>query len=222
MLKFIKVAYEDSAFAVFEKPAGILVIPTPKKEQNTMVDVINREYRKPEETDKWHPCHRLDRDTSGLIIFAKGKHNQQLMMNEFHRQAVKKTYVAFVQGKLKRPIGELKSQIIDHEERRYDRSGGEGKLAVTRYKLVEYRRGYSVVEVNPVTGRTNQIRIQFAEMGNPLLGERKYAFGRDFQLKFRRTALHAYHLEFRHPVTKKQVEVESPLPKDMEEFLLKN
>ncbi len=221
MLKFIKVVYEDAAFAVFEKPAGILVVPTPKKETNTMVDVVNREYRTPAETEKWYPCHRLDRDTSGLIIFAKGTHNQELMMNEFRRQAVKKDYIAFVHGKLRRPIGEIKSHIRDLDSLRFDRDSA-AKLAVTRYRVADFRRNYCVVEVNPVTGRTNQIRIQFAEIGHPLLGERKYAFAKDYPLKFRRTALHAQKIVWRHPISKKTIEVESPLPKDMSEFLYKN
>ena len=95
-------------------------------------------------------------------------------------------------------------------------------MAVTRYKIIEIRRGFTVVEVHPVTGRTNQIRIQFSEIGHPLVGERKYAFGKDFQLKFRRTALHAGSLSFKHPVFKNKIKIQSPLPEDMEQFRSQN
>lgn len=213
--------YEDDCYIVFEKPAGLLVIPTPLGEKNTLVHIVNTPSAVSGGSPRLYPCHRLDRDTSGAIIFAKSKENQQKMMDEFRKRRIQKTYVAFVRGKLKNKIGEIKGPVQDYTQRRF-RHGKGAKLAITRYKVLEVRRLFSVVEVYPLTGRTNQIRIHFSQIDHPLLGERKYAFGRDFPVKFRRTALHAHKLAWVHPVYKKPIRILSPLPKDMEDFLAKN
>ena len=218
MSKPIKVLYEDDYFVVFDKPAGLLVIPTPKKEKNTLVNIVNAQYSVSQNDAKLHPCHRLDRDTSGVIIFAKGKRNQQLMREEFQKLAVQKTYIAIIHGTLQKIQGEMRSPIRDLDQQKYHYQGVP-RLAITRYKVIEIRRGYSVLEVYPITGRTNQIRIQLSEVGHPLLGERKYAFARDYTLKFRRPALHAHRLRWQHPINRKYIEVKSPLPEDMRFFL---
>jgi len=154
------------------------------------------------------------------VIYAKGKGNQQLMMEEFRAQRVKKKYIALVHGKLKQPEGVIKNYIEDlaigMKKHRHER-----RLAITEYKVASENRGYSVVEVFPLTGRTNQIRIHFNQMGNPLLGERKYAFPRDFALKFKRVALHARQLDFFHPISRKRLTLTSALPEDMAAFMPK-
>lgn len=216
----VAVLYADENFVVFDKPAGILVIPAPGDARRTMVDIVNQQYGLSQE-GKLHPCHRLDRETSGAIIFAKGKRSQQLMMELFHRRAVTKRYIAFIQGNLPHRQGELRSRIRDLEQKKFQR-GAAAKLSLTRYRVIEQRKAFSIVEVMPVTGRTNQIRIQFGEIGHPLVGERKYAFARDYPLRFRRVALHASALEWTHPVSHKKISVTCPLPKDMEDFIERN
>lgn len=218
--RIIPVLYEDESYIVFDKPAGVLVIPAPGEKKQTLVDIVNRQYA-PVGGWKLHPCHRLDRETSGAIIFAKGKGSQQSMMALFHKQAVAKKYIAFVHGRLSQRQGELHSAIRDFEQVRFQR-GSAAKSSVTRYKVLEERKLFSVVEVIPVTGRTNQIRIQFGEIGHPLVGERKYARGKDYKLRFRRVALHAHALAWEHPVTHKKINVVSRPPKDMEEFIARN
>ncbi len=217
----IEVLYQDEFYIAFNKPAGLLVIPSPHKEKKTLISIVNAQFPSGEIQGRLHPCHRLDRDTSGVILFARGKKNQQMMMAEFFNQRVQKVYIAFVQGKLKKPIGEIKSAIKDFEERRFAWTSLP-KMSLTRYKVLTVKKEFSVVAVYPLTGRTNQIRIHFSDIGHPLLGERKYAFGRDYALKFRRTALHAQDLKWVHPIHKKQIQVHSPLPEDMNQFLQKN
>lgn len=219
--RLIKVLYEDDFFVAFEKPAGLLVIPTPKKEKNTLIDIVDRQFAAFHDSFRLHPCHRLDRDTSGVILFAKGKRNQQLMMEAFKRRAVKKKYVALVHGAPPIRQGELKSAIRDFDQEKFHKNSF-AKTAITRYKVIERRSGFSIVEVAPLTGRTNQIRIQFSDAGFPLVGERKYAFARDFDLRFKRAALHASELEWFHPVLHKPVKITSPIAKDMAEFIAKH
>ena len=218
--RIIPVLYEDESYIVFDKQAGVLVIPAPGEQKQTLVDIVNRQYA-PAGGWKLHPCHRLDRETSGAIIFAKGKGQQQAMMELFRRKAVAKKYIAFVHGRLPQRQGELRSAIRDFDQMKF-RRGAAAKPSVTRYKVLEERKSFSIVEAIPVTGRTNQIRIQFAEIGHPLVGERKYAYGRDYKLRFRRVALHAQALGWEHPVSHKRINVTAKLHQDMEEFIARN
>jgi 23S rRNA pseudouridine1911/1915/1917 synthase len=217
----IPILYEDDTYVVFDKPARLLVIPTPKGESNTLVNIVNDQYVAHSNGSKLHVCHRLDRDTSGAIIFAKGKRAQQAMMDLFKQGSVTKKYIAFVHGKLEERQGEFKGKVLDADEKKF-RKLARGKTAMTHYRVTETKKDFSVVEVEPMTGRTNQIRIHFSKNGHPLVGERKYAFPRDYTLKFRRPALHAFSLEWQDPKTGKKVNVQSPLAKDMEEFSGRN
>lgn len=207
------IVYEDAELLVVDKPSGMLVIPTPKKETNTLTDLLNRELDSRGVEANAYPCHRLDRETSGLIIYAKGKAAQQFVMGEFKRRAVKKTYIAFAQGAVRGPSGTITRNI-------YDKSKARSIPAVTKYKISERKGDFSVLEVEPVTGRTNQIRIHLKDIGHPIVGESLYAFRKDYKLRFKRVALHAHRIEFKHPATKGRVSFESPLPRDMKDFLL--
>ena len=212
--KRYRIVYEDEQLIVVDKPSGMLVIPTPKKETNTLTDLLNRELDERGIEANAYPCHRLDRETSGLIIYAKGKSIQQVMMEEFKKRAVKKTYIAFVNGRTAKDFDIIRKRIYNRNKNRSDE-------AVTKYKTLERREGFTILEVEPVTGRTNQIRIHFKEIGHPLIGENVFAFRKDFKMKFKRVALHAHKIEFIHPVTKKRISFELPLPEDMERFLNK-
>lgn len=196
----IRVIYEDNYLLVVDKPSGLLTVPTPKKEKNTLTDIL-----------RFYPCHRLDRETSGLIIYAKNKKTQQLMMSMFFRREVKKEYIAFVSGQLGKKHGQIRSYISDHPAQ-------AKKLAITDYKLLRQYKYFAQVLVSPKTGRTNQIRIQFKQIGHPLLGESRFAFRRDFKVKFKRVALHASALSFKHPLTNKEMNFISELPQDLKKL----
>lgn len=202
----LPVIYEDNWLLVVDKPSGLLVIPTPKNERRTLTNILNEDLVKVGKTYRLHPCHRLDRETSGLIIYAKGKSIQKQMMDEFKLRRVKKTYLAFVQGTLLENQGEIKNRI-------------KGLSAITKYKVVQRRKHFTVVEVMPLTGRTNQIRIHFKQIDHPIVGETKFAFRRDFKLRAKRLCLHAKALDFCHPVTKKYIHLFSDMAKDLKEFL---
>lgn len=213
----ISLLFDDQYYAAFLKPAGLLTVPTDKGgETQTLVQLVNEQYGK-EGPDgfKMHPCHRLDKETSGLILFAKG-HKAELKMDElFREREVEKVYIAFAHGRLARDKGKIQIALKGDK-----RKGGE--ISTTNYRLVKQRTHYAIVEVRPLTGRTNQIRIHFKEIGHPLVGENKFAFRRDFQLRFKRTALHAASLKFLHPYTEQKVFIEAPLPTDMMNFLERN
>ena len=191
------------------KPAGLLSVSTPKHEARTLTSILNQDAA--DRGLKYHlyPCHRLDRETSGLLIYAKGKHIEQKMILAFRDRLVGKKYIAFVHGKLSPPQGTISSAI-------------EGKSALTKYRVIQEKSNYSVVEVSPVTGRTNQIRIHFKHIQHPLVGEDKFAFRKDFALRFKRVCLEAKELSFKHPVTGKNLTISIDLAADLKDFLAKH
>jgi len=194
---------------VLNKPSGLLTIPTPKNEPRTLTSILNEDLKNKGLSYRLYPCHRLDKETSGLIVYAKGKSMQRKIMEEFWRKNIKKTYIAFMQGGLPKDKGKIDYPI-------------EGRSAITEYRIVEKRKDFSIAEIKPLTGRTNQIRIHFKQIGHPLVGETKFAFRRDFKLKAKRLCLHAKILEFVHPLTKKFISLVASLPYDMENFLNKH
>lgn len=202
----IPVAFEDDWLLVVDKPSGLLVIPTPKKESRTLTSILNTDMKEKGVALRLHPCHRLDRETSGLVIYAKGKSIQKKMMDAFRFRRVKKAYIAFVQG------------VLTHDNGRITRAI-EGRPSVTSYQVIERRKNFTVVKVWPLTGRTNQIRIHFKSIGHPLVGESRFAFRRDAELKFKRACLHGASLEFIHPVTGKVTKINAAWPRDLKDFL---
>jgi RluA family pseudouridine synthase len=208
MSRTIPVLYQDEALLVVDKPAGLLTIPAPGGEVS-LSDILNGAPWRAAGDPHLLACHRLDRETSGILVYARGKAVQKKMMEIFKHRRVEKTYLAFVQGNIDRPAGSLRKPL-------------DGQTARTDYKLLERRRGYSVLEVHPHTGRTNQIRLHFAGIGHPLVGESRFAFRRDFDLKAKRGMLHAGKLAFPHPLTEAALSIEAPLPADMAAFLKKH
>jgi 23S rRNA pseudouridine1911/1915/1917 synthase len=206
MLSNIPVFYEDEWMAIYDKPPGLLTVPAPGNTSRSLTRILNEDLEKQGVTFRLHPCHRLDKETSGLILYAKGKSAQDRLMQLFKSRKISKTYIAFVHGQVEQDKGSINRPI-------------EGQSASTRFEVLERRRDFSVVKLSPETGRTNQIRIHFKAIGHPLVGESKFAFRRDFALRSKRVCLHATHLEFIHPWTSKAVAIESPLARDMQKFL---
>lgn len=206
MLSNIPVFYEDEWLAIVNKPPGLLTVPAPGNKLRTLTDILNEDLQNNDLAYRLHPCHRLDKETSGLILYAKGKSAQEKLMQLFKLRKISKIYIAFVQGRIEQDKGLIEKPI-------------EGQSASTRFEVLQRRRDFSVVKLSPETGRTNQIRIHFKLIGHPLVGESKFAFRRDFALRFKRVCLHAAHLEFIHPWTKEVVKIDSPLARDMEKFL---
>jgi len=206
MLSNIPTLYEDDWMIVVDKPPGLLTVPAPGKKLRTLTEILNEDLEKRGVVYRLHPCHRLDKETSGLIMYAKGKSSQEKLMLLFKNRKISKIYTAFVQGRIEEDKGIIEKTI-------------EGQSASTRFKVLQRRREFCVVELSPETGRTNQIRIHFKAIGHPLVGESKFAFRKDFLLRAKRVCLHAKYLEFKHPQTGHIVAIKSPLARDMQKFL---
>lgn len=219
----INILYEDDHYIAFFKPAGLLSVPADIGNDKTLMHLVNEEFSaRPDEPQqgkgmKLHPCHRLDRDTSGVILFAKGQTPRDRMIEMFRNKEVRKKYIAFVNGRMEHSKGEMASRLKEDIA-----SGDKKSVSVTQYVVKRQHRKFAEVEVYPLTGRTNQIRIHFKQVGNPLVGESKFAFRKDFDLQFKRTALHASELSFVQPFTKERVVIEADLSQDMQNFLERN
>ena len=201
----IPIVYEDKWLLVVDKPSGLITIPAPKKQRHTLLKILNDDLKNRGLNYRLHPCHRLDQETSGLIIFAKGKSIQKRMMREFENRKVSKTYFAFVHGRLTRNKGWIRNPI-------------SGRSALTRYQVLMRLKDSSMVKIQPLTGRKNQIRLHFKQIGHPIVGEDRFVFRRDFKIKANRLCLHAQGLDFLHPVTERSIHLEIGLPEYLKRF----
>ena len=216
----LSVLVEDPDFLIVDKPAGRLTVPTARGEKDTLLartlDYLHHRFgRRPSA----FVVHRLDRDTSGAVVFARTRPALHFLQELFRRHAIEREYIAIVEG---RPTesGRFSAALVADrgDSRRGVARGGEpGKTAVTRYRVVERLEGASLVSVGLETGRTHQIRIHFSSAGHPVLGDR--VDGRRHEPPTPATAprqmLHALRLGFPHPRTGETVRAESPIPEDI-------
>jgi 23S rRNA pseudouridine1911/1915/1917 synthase len=209
MIENIPVVYEDDALVIVNKPPGLLTVGGPDADTRHLTLILNEEAAREGASYRLHPCHRLDKETSGLVIYAKGKAVQQQMMELFKQHLVQKVYRAFAHGRIAQDQGTIRKAI-------------EGKHSVTHFKVVKRLSEFTVLDVRPETGRKNQIRLHFKSLGHPLVGESKFIFRKDFSLRAKRLCLHAGSISFPHPISKKNIKVECPLARDMEKFALEH
>lgn len=216
---FLKVIFEDADLLIVEKEAGISCEHSPVAWKPSMVSIVNQ-YLK-----KTHPhlpvhyvglVHRLDTDTSGLLLYSKSKEGNKIS-DQFKRRVIKRRYLAVVDGAVSRQSGKLENYIAPAElgggQKMRIVGPGKGKKAITQYTVLERYSRATLLEVMIKTGRTHQIRVQLAEAGHPIIGDKIY--GTKGKIPFKRQALHACELEFQHPVTAEKVKVSIPLPRDL-------
>ena len=223
----LRIVYEDDALIVVEKKNGLLTVPVKADSKETTVFSILKEYvRKQSHRNTVHVVHRLDRETSGLLVFAKSPELQEYMRTYWRQLVTKRSYVALVEGKLEKNEGKITSWLTEDSRTALVSSSpvdNGGQLAITNYKVLkesalqtdeaDLKTEYSLVELNLETGRTNQIRVHMASMGHPVVGDRKYGHGNESS-PIDRLCLHARVLEFIHPMTEKKVRFETPMPKE--------
>ncbi len=212
----IQIIYEDEALIIVNKRSGMLSVPDGAVKANDLVSILNQQIEREKVQAKALPCHRLDKETSGVMVFAKGRKAQQIVMDQFRQRKIKKTYIAFVHGRFKQVKGVMKSNMQGAWP--YRKNEGN-KMAITNFELINSASNFSILRIAPITGRTNQIRIQFRDCGHPLIGERRFTHARDWPIKFKRVALHAYSVEINHPLTNKRIDFSVPIPDDMLGFM---
>jgi 23S rRNA pseudouridine1911/1915/1917 synthase len=224
----LNIIYEDRDFLAVNKPSGIVVHPDERHKSETLIQEILKKYPEIKSVgeDPARPglIHRLDKDTSGILLVAKNQKTFQYFKEAFQNNRVKKTYLTLLAGRIKNkeglidlPIGRSKKSPM----RRIAGKGGAGKIrsAITKYKVLKYLDGFSFCEAKPLTGRTHQIRAHFAAIGHPVVCDKIYS-GKKFICpgELARQFLHAYKLEFVSPSGSKLL-LESGLPEDLEKVI---
>lgn len=205
----INIIYEDNHLLVVEKPVNIPVQAdiTKDKDLSTILkEYIKNKYKKPGNV-YLGLVHRLDRPVGGIMVFAKTSKAANRLSKQVREKTMKKTYIAVVQGKIQQE-GILKDKLEKDTKNNITKISKNGKEAILNYKLLQYKDNYSLVQINLITGRSHQIRVQFSSRNHPLYGDQKY----NKNPEKGQIALFAKQLEFIHPVTKEQLTFKLPLP----------
>ena len=219
----LDIVYQDGDIAIINKYSGMVVHPAHGHYSGTLVNAILFQIKDLSGINgEMRPgiVHRLDKDTSGLIIVAKNDKAHTKLTEMFKNKEIKKTYLAIVKGKVRKEKGRIETNIgrdeKDKKKMSVSRDEKKGKLAITTYKVIDSNERYSLLDVNIETGRTHQIRVHMKHIGYPILGD--IVYGRPDN-KIMRQMLHAYKLEFKHPITSEEMVLEAQLPKDFVEAL---
>ncbi len=221
----LRVLYEDDALLVIDKPAGLLAVPLERKSALPSVFDELQEHFRARGMRRPFVVHRIDRDTSGLVVFAKNPSARETLKDQFKRREPQRIYWAVVYGHPDPPSGTWRDHLVWDQKALIQKETHPkdplAKDAVCDYRVLESFRDASLIEVRLGTGRRNQIRIQARLRGHTLVGERRYVYGPDTlrTIAFERQALHARRLAFRHPVDGRRLEFESALPPDFESLL---
>lgn len=225
----LDIIYEETEFLIVNKPAEMLVHPTHREKNGTILNALSfylneatlAERADIQETPKTKDqkpksiivrpglIHRLDKKTSGLLLIAKTARAHRILSNQFERKTIEKTYLALVEGVVERDVGEIVAPIGRFAETKHWNVKDDGKYAETRFKTVERFTGATLLEMQPVTGRTNQLRIHCEFIRHPIIGDEKRG-GREHS----RLCLHAYKLAFNHPATNQRLEFTAEMPQD--------
>lgn len=210
--KNIDIIYEDKDIIVINKPSGLLTVATEKEKNKTAYHLVMEYLKKKNKNNRIFIIHRLDKDTSGIIMFAKNEKAKHLYQDNWNDIVKKRCYYAVIDGKMENKEGTIKSYLKENGNMVYSVKDRSGKLAITEYKVLKERKNISLLDINLKTGRKNQIRVHMKENKTPILGDLKY--GEKSKL-INRLALHAYKLELINPVTKKLLIFEASMPNEI-------
>lgn len=219
----LEVVYEDDDLAVINKQAGLVVHPAPGNREHTLVNALLGRFNSLSDINKNRPgiIHRLDKETSGLLVIAKNNASHLKLARQFSDHSIERKYVALVTGAVEFDEDVIEAPIGRHPLKRKDMSvsfSGNTRYAKTHYRTLKRSRNFSFLELRPFTGRTHQLRVHMAFIGHPILGDTKYGRNNAFP----RMALHAQELGFVHPSTEKFLHFSSEIPPEFRDFIDKN
>lgn len=215
----LKILYEDAYLIVVEKKEGLLSVATDKQKERTAQHILSDYVKRQSRGNRIFVVHRLDRNTSGIMMYAKDEKTQHTLRDYWHDIVYDRRYVAIVCGEMEKDRGTVESWLTDRKL--YVSSSPTddgGKFSVTHYQTIKRANGYSLVELQLETGRKNQIRVHMQSLGHPVLGDERYGCEID---PLGRLALHAFKLCFQHPVTGERMEFETPYPGPFKNLMLK-
>ena len=211
-MKGVKVVYEDAEVIAIEKESGLLTIATDRERTRTAYNIVKKYIKAKNPLEKLFIVHRLDRDTSGVMIFAKTEKMQQILQTNWQDMVLKRTYVAVVEGKVEKDSDTITSYLKENSAFVTFSSDKEiegSKKAITHYKVLRRSKGFSLVEADIETGRKNQIRVHMQTLGHSVVGDKKYGAHTN---PLGRLGLHAKSIVFKHPKTGKILSFETGIP----------
>jgi len=204
----LDIIYEDKDIIVINKPTHLLTISTDNEKERTLFHKVYLYLKKKHKNNKVFVVHRLDKDTSGLIVFAKSEMVKKKLQNNWEKSI--RNYVAVVNGKVEKEKETLRSYLKETKTLLvYSTKDKDGDLAITSYEKIMGNDEYSLLSINIKTGRKNQIRVQLNDIGHSIVGDKKYGIKKD---PLRRLCLHANYLEFIHPITNKKMTFDIDIP----------
>lgn len=207
----LNIVFEDDSLVIIDKMHGLLTMATERDKEKTAYHILSDYVKRNNSRNRIFIVHRLDRDTSGLLMFAKSPKVQEILQKDWNETVRERKYVAVVEGCPAKESGRIKSYISENSALIVHRSNAaDGKLAITNYKILKSNGKYSLVDLELETGRKNQIRVHMQELGTPVAGDKKYGARTN---PANRLTLHAYKLRFNHPITGKEMNFETPIPK---------
>jgi len=206
----IKILFEDESIIAIDKPSGLLTVGTEKEKTNTAYSLLSHYVKTENKSNKIFIVHRLDRETSGVLVFARNTMVRDVLQ-EYCNENHKREYAALVCGRVEEPKGRIESWLKENANLQVYSSmrPDDGQHAITHWELVQHNENFSLLKVIPETGRRNQIRVHLCDIGFPIVGDRRYGNG---QNPIGRLGLHATLLAFVHPVSGKMMQFESPIP----------
>ncbi len=209
----LRIIFEDSDLIVVEKKEGLLTVTTGRESETTAFLILKNYVKKSSTRNKIYTVHRLDRETSGVLVFAKHSDAQHILRDNWHEIVTKRVYVAVVEGKVEKESDRIVSWLTENEvslKISSSRTDNGGKEAITNYRVIKSNDEFSLLEIELETGRKNQIRVHMESIGHPIVGDRKYGS----TTTIGRLALHARVLEFYHPMTSEPLHFETPVPRE--------
>ncbi|MDD3363914.1 MAG: RluA family pseudouridine synthase [Syntrophomonas sp.] len=211
-IKGLKIIYEDSEIIVIDKPAGLLSIASDSEKQYTAYHQLTEYVRRDNQENRIFIVHRLDRDTSGVMLFSKNEEVKHLLQDAWKEIVVDRAYIAVVEGQVEKMDGTVRSWLKETKTKlMYSSSiSGDGLEAITHYQVLQSVPKYSLLEIRLETGRKNQIRVHMKDMGHSIIGDKKYGSTTN---PIGRLGLHAHILSFKHPVTGELLSFETEVPK---------
>ncbi len=215
--KLLDIIYEDDYIIVVNKPASLLTIATTKEKEKTLYHYVSTYLKKKHKNSKVFIVHRLDRDTSGVVLFAKDYNVKKIFQDNWSKLVKIRAYQAIIEGHLPKNEGTLINYLCESKTNMvYVSNNKNGKQAITNYKVIKENKKYSLVDINIETGRKNQIRVQFSYINHQIVGDKKYG---KITSTDTRLYLHATKLVIFHPILKKELILNSPLPNEFSKLI---
>ena len=217
-IKKLDIIYEDKYIIAINKPTKLLSISTAKEKEKTLYNEVSMYVKKKHKSNKIFVVHRLDKDTSGVIVFAKDINTKNILQSSWEKLAKERKYIALVNGNITPKEKTLKNKLVTTKtyDVFVDDNSRYGKVAITKYKLIKFIGNKSLIDIQILTGRKNQIRAQLDYFGYPIIGDYKYG---KIKTRDNRLMLHATSIKLLHPITNVELELVARMPKEFKNLI---